>query len=296
MNRLNLRHLGYFRAVAHEGNLTRTAEKLGLSQSALSVQIRALEERLGHPLFERTQRKLVLTEAGRIALDHADAISATGEELLATLKGDTTARAILRIGALATLSRNFQLAFLQPMLERVDLQLVLRSGGPAELLAELRALNLDVVLMDRPPAAGPGPALVGHRVARQRVGLFGTPKRLHEGGSLPELLARHPVIVPGPESGLRAEFEALANRLRIVPRIAAEVDDMAMMRLLARQDVGLAVMPAIVVRDELRAGTLMRATPLSGLVETFYAVTIARSFPNPLLRPLLKARSAALED
>jgi LysR family transcriptional activator of nhaA len=296
MNRLNLRHLGYFRAVAHEGNLTRAAEKLGLSQSALSVQIRALEARLGHALFERTQRKLVLTEAGRIALDHADAISATGEELLATLKGNTTAHAILRIGALATLSRNFQLAFLQPLLDRADLQLVLRSGGPAELLAELRALNLDVVLMDRPPAAGPGPALVGHRVARQRVGLFGTPKRLLEGGSLPELLARHPVIVPGPESGLRAEFEALANRLRVTPRIAAEVDDMAMMRLLARQDIGLAVMPAIVVRDELRAGTLMRATPLSGLVETFYAVTIARSFPNPLLRPLLKARSAALED
>ena len=118
MNRLNLRHLGYFRAVAHEGNLTRAAEKLGLSQSALSVQIRALEERLGHALFERTKRTLVLTEAGRIALDHADAISATGEELLATLKGDTTARATLRIGALATLSRNFQLAFLQPLLDR----------------------------------------------------------------------------------------------------------------------------------------------------------------------------------
>ncbi len=295
MNRLNLRHLGYFRAVAHEGNLTRAATKLGLSQSALSVQIRDLEARLGHPLFERTQRKLALTEAGRIALDHADAIFATGEELLATLKGENATQASLRIGALATLSRNFQLAFLQPLLERGDLHLVLRSGGPAELLAELRALNLDVVLMDRLPAAGPGPALVGHRVARQRVELFGTPKRLRQVGSLPELLARHPVIVPGPESGLRAEFEALANRLRVTPRIAAEVDDMAMMRLLARQDVGLAVMPAIVVRDELRAGTLMRATPLSGLVETFYAVTIARSFPNPLLRPLLKARPSALE-
>ncbi|MCA3369266.1 MAG: LysR family transcriptional regulator [Roseomonas sp.] len=295
MNRLNLRHLGYFRAVAHEGNLTRAATKLGLSQSALSVQIRDLEARLGHPLFERTQRKLALTEAGRIALDHADAIFATGEELLATLKGENAAQATLRIGALATLSRNFQLAFLQPLLERGDLHLVLRSGGPAELLAELRALNLDVVLMDRLPAAGHGPALVGHRVARQRVELFGTPKRLRQVGSLPELLARHPVIVPGPESGLRAEFEALVNRLRVAPRIAAEVDDMAMMRLLARQDVGLAVMPAIVVRDELRAGTLIRATQLSGLIETFYAVTIARSFPNPLLRPLLKARPSALE-
>ena len=131
MNRLNLRHLGYFRAVAHEGNLTRAATKLGLSQSALSVQIRDLEARLGHPLFERTQRKLALTEAGRIALDHADAIFATGEELLATLKGENAAQATLRIGALATLSRNFQLAFLQPLLERGDLHLVLRSGGPS---------------------------------------------------------------------------------------------------------------------------------------------------------------------
>ena len=83
---LNYHHLRYFRAVAHDGNLTRTAERLNLSQSALSVQIRQLEERLGHALFERRGRQLHLTEAGRIALDHADAIFSAGEELIATLR------------------------------------------------------------------------------------------------------------------------------------------------------------------------------------------------------------------
>ena len=71
---MNYNHLRYFWAVAHEGNLTRTAEKLNLSQSALSVQIRKLEDRLGHALFERRGRQLHLTEAGRITLDYADTI------------------------------------------------------------------------------------------------------------------------------------------------------------------------------------------------------------------------------
>lgn len=295
MLRLNLRHLGYFRAVAHEGNLTRAAASIGVSQSALSLQIRALEARLGHALFDRVGRALRLTEAGRIALDRADAIHATAEDLVAALDG--AGRATLRVGALATLSRNFQLAFLRPLLGRPDLRLSLRSGGAAALLAELRALDLDVVLLDRPPAAaGPGPALVAHRVARQRVELFGTPRRLRRaGGDLGELLRRQEVILPGPESGIRAAFSALAERLGVAPRIAAEVDDMAMLRLLARQDSGLAVLPPIVVKDELRAGLLVRAARLPGLVETFYAVTVSRRFPNPLLAPLLRARTAELE-
>ena len=58
------------------GNLTH-GRALDLTQSALSVQIRKLEE-LGHALFDRRGRRLHLTEAGRIALDHADAIFATG--------------------------------------------------------------------------------------------------------------------------------------------------------------------------------------------------------------------------
>ena len=104
MDRLNYHHLRYFREVAREGHLTRAAERLNLSQSALSAQIRQLEDRLGHALFDRRGRQLILTEAGRIALDHAERIFGTGEELLAAL-GDGGRRARpLRVGALSTLS------------------------------------------------------------------------------------------------------------------------------------------------------------------------------------------------
>ena len=118
MAELNYHHLRYFWAVAHDGNLTRTAERLNLSQSALSTQIKSLEARLGHKLFERRGRQLVLTEAGRISLEHADTIFGAGEELLSTLKGAGASQQVLRVGALSTLSRNFQMQFLRPLLGR----------------------------------------------------------------------------------------------------------------------------------------------------------------------------------
>ena len=151
MKELNYHHLRYFHAVAKEGNLTRAAEKLNLSQSALSSQIKALEERLGHSLFARVGRGLELTEVGRIALDHADRIFGTGRELLATLERSGTARAPLRVGALSTLSRNFQIRFRAPLIARDDIDLVLRSGSAPRLMDELEALSLDVVLTTEPP-------------------------------------------------------------------------------------------------------------------------------------------------
>lgn len=137
MQDINYNHLRYFWQVAHDGNLTRTAQKLNLSQSALSVQIRKLEDRLGHPLFERRGRQLHLTEVGRIALDYADTIFEAGQDLLATLQRTGGPRHVLRVGALATLSRNFQIEFLRPLLGAKDVELVLRSGTSVELLQGL---------------------------------------------------------------------------------------------------------------------------------------------------------------
>ena len=292
MSELNYHHLRYFRAVAHDGNLTRTAERLNLSQSALSIQFKQLEERLGHPLFVRRGRQLYLTEAGRIALDHADTIFSAGQELVETLKETGRTRRAIRIGALATLSRNFQMEFLRPILGRSDVDMILRSGSTSELLGALEALNLDIVLLNQAPMADSVTPFIAQHVYQQRVSLIGRPSYGKPGAKLADLLGEHPVILPTLESGVRSQFEALVARLGITPQIAAEVDDMAMMRLLAREGAGLAVLPPIVVKGELEAGTLVEFDALPGMIENFYAVTIKRRFPNPLVVPLLDLRTA----
>lgn len=284
---LNYNHLRYFWAVAQDGNLTRTAERLNVSQSALSVQIGKLEHRLGHKLFERRGRQLHLTEAGKIALDHAAAIFATGEELLGTLRETGKTRQVVRIGALATLSRNFQISFLRPLLGRSDVEIVLRSGSPPELLAGLQSLKLDVVLTNQTPASDALTPFITHKLSEQPISLIGAPALIGQVRSVNQLLAAHPIILPTLGNGIRTECDALADRLGVRLQIAAEVDDIAMMRLLAREGFALAVLPSIAVRDELASGTLIEAEALPGITETFLAVTIGRRFPNPIVRSLL---------
>lgn len=289
MDILNLHHLRLFRAVATDGTLTGAARWLNLSQSALSTQIKTLEAALGHDLFERRGRGLVLTEAGRIALDHAEAIFRTADDLTATLRETGQARRPLRVGALATLSRNFQMQFVRPLIGRADVEVVLRSGSQTELLRDLDALALDVVLTNLAPSRETGSSWLVHQLAEQPVSLIGTPSRV---GAVPRpllaLLAEEPLILPGPGTSLRLAFDALAARLQLAPVIAAEADDMAMLRLLAREDAGLAVIPSIVVQDELTTGLLVEAAQIEGMLETFYAITRERRFPNPLLTLLLK--------
>ena len=290
MNELNYHHLRYFRAVALEGNLTRAAQSLNVSQSAVSTQLRLLEERLGHQLFERRGRSLKLTEAGRIALDYANSIFASGQELLATLDAGGHQRKALRVGSLATLSRNFQLKFLRPLLRRSDVEIIVRSASASELYNALEAQQLDIVLTNQAPSPDSFTNFIVHDIDQQEISLIGTPQLGAKGMSVTDCLAHAPVVLPLPGTAMRVEFDAFASRHGIHPQVAAEVDDMAMMRLLVREGAGVAPLPPIVVRDELARAELIEYAQLPGMSETFYGVTVQRRFPNPILTELLETR------
>ena len=292
MSRLNFHHLRYFHAVAQSGSLTRAAASLNLSPSALSVQIQQLEAQLGQALFERVGRRLVLSEAGRIALDHADAIFATGDELLHRLKGASPSRpSHVRVGALATLSRNFQVAFLSPSFLQQGLRFVLRSGTLKDLLAALASHQIDVLLTNTLPPRDEETPWNAHRLDEQPVSLVGPKARRGRERTLEDILTHERLIVPTPENHIRGEFDSFVQRLGVTPKIVAEVDDMAMIRVLARQGLGYAITPPVVVRDELKSGELAELGRLSGLVETFFAIVPHRRFPNPAVQALLACQS-----
>lgn len=291
MSRLNFHHLHYFWAVAKEGHLTRAAARLHVSQSVLSTQIKRLEEQLGHALFKRVGRTLQLTEAGRMTLTYAESIFTSGNELMALLRdGGTQARQVLRIGSVATLSRNFQENFVRPLLERSDVSLVLQSGSLEELLQRLRVHTLDLVLSNRRVHADAEHPWRCRLLARQPVSLVGRPRGRRRAFRFPQDLAEVPLLLPGRSSDIRAGFDLLCEQHGLRCQVLAEVDDMAMLRLLAR-DTGagaVALLPSVVVRDELASGQLVEYCVVPDLIETFYAITIQRHFEPPLLTALLR--------
>lgn len=288
MRDLNFNHLRYFWAVAHEGSLTRAAERMNLSQSALSVQIQKLEHQIGHPLFERVGRRLELTEAGQIALDYADTVFEAGKELMSTLQGRPVAnRQVLRVGALTTLSRNFQLEFLRPLVGRADVELIVRSGTMRDLLTQLEAHSIDVVLANSAAPRDVRSSLRNHLLNQQPVSLVGRPRSNTSTFRFPDDLRLEPVLLPSLDSDIRVAFDRVLDLAGIRPIVLAEVDDMAMLRLLAREREGVTLVPPIVVRDELESGVLVEYCRIPEVTESFYAIVQKRRFPNQLLVELL---------
>lgn len=295
LHRLNFHHLHYFWAVAKDGNLTRTAQRLHVSQSALSTQIKQLEVQLDQALFTREGRRLVLTEAGRIALEYAETIMAAGTELVSTLReGKRPERQRLRVGAAATLSRNFQRMFLTPLFALPDVTLLLHSGAPSDLLSRLRSHTLDVVLSNQRVLEDAEHAWRCTRIARQQVSLIGHSRR--RPFRFPDDLDGAQLVLPTRDNEVRTRFDALCEQNGVRPLVVAEVDDMAMLRLLARDLKAIALAPAVVVRDELKSGRLHEYCAVPDLYEEFYAITVRRKFRHPLLRHLLQRPASEILD
>ena len=296
MRNLNFHHLYYFWVVAKEGHLTRAAKKLHVSQSALSSQIRQLQEQLGHQLFSRDGRSLRLTEVGHLVLEYAESIFNLGSELLAlTESGELQRLQRLRIGSVATLSRNFQGNFLRPVLGEAKVKLVIRSASLEELLEQLRVHKLDLILSNRAVAADSSTPWRCHQIAQQSVSIVGPPGKEAKRFRFPHDLENAKLLLPGPSSDIRSQFDLMCGQLGVEVDPYAEVEDMAMLRLLARDSGGLAVLPEVVVQDELQSGRLEQYCVLDAVVERFYAITAKRHFELVALKTLMEQSQSIVQ-
>jgi LysR family transcriptional activator of nhaA len=293
MSRLNYHHLYYFWQVATAGNLTRVAQRLHVSQSALSAQIRQLQESMGVQLFERRGRSLVLTESGQRVLAYAQDIFTKGEELESLMRqGIQPEIQTLRIGVLSTMSRNFVEAFISPLLSDRRVSFSLHAKGLINLLDGLSKHQYDLVLSNVNVASSAHlnnddePLWQSRLLARQSVSVVGPPDTKPD-TEFPQGYRDLPWVLPGSTSEIRTAFDGFCALWQMEPRVQAEADDMAMLRLLARDSGALAVLPRVVVRDEIQQGKLVEYMTLPNLFENFYAITIKRQFVPEVMSELL---------
>jgi DNA-binding transcriptional LysR family regulator len=269
---MELRQLIYFEAVARHGGFSRAAEQLRIAQPAVSAQIKRLEAELGSPLFERTTRRVALTQAGELVLARARSIIGQVEgtrsdldELAAVTRGH------LSIGAtqlLAGLDLPGSLARFHRRYPRVTL--ALRTGLIADLLADLEAGLIDVALAPVHPDLPAG--FLGLPLAAETVVLATPPGRFPGTGPLPLRAVRdEPFICLRPGSGLHTILLEAAAAAGFTPHIPFQTHSPGSIRQLVAAGLGVALLagsaadgpgPAIEVRP-LRPGV---AHPPVGLI------------------------------
>lgn len=292
MARLNYHHLYYFWQVANEGNLTRVAKSLHVSQSALSSQIRALEDSAGLVLFDRSGRTLTLTDAGRRVLEYANDIFARGEELEAWFQqGGHPENQPLRVGLISTLSRNFIDRLVLPVISAGQLRITLEARTLDDLLRGLANHQLDVALTNGDVRGSDEQLWQSQLLARQSISIFGPPNALPD-AAFPRGFENRQWVLPTRDSEIRRGFEAFCSRRNYSPDILAEANDMPMLRLLARDSGALSVLPGVVVQDEVRRGLLAEYAVLPDVYESFYAITIKRRHAPAALKTLLEQFTA----
>ncbi|MDP5206065.1 substrate-binding domain-containing protein, partial [Alishewanella sp. SMS9] len=191
---------------------------------------------------------------------------------------------------LATMSRNFIESFIAPLLLSSNVRYSLFSMNQTALLNALAAHQLDLVLSNIAVQGTDNQLWQCRLLARQPVAVIGPP-----GKALPENLAAYQQqrwVLPPVHSPIRTAFDALAAQYQLQPDVVAEADDMAMLRLLTRDSGALSVIPEVVVKDELKNGSLEKYLMLPEVYENFYFITTHRELMHPQQSLLLDAFDA----
>lgn len=253
--------LAVFAAVAEAGSLTAAARRLGLSTTAVSEQLRRLEERLGAVLLIRSTRRLALTEAGRAALDHARAMVAAGEA--AAREAERLHRephGLLRVAAPTTFAP-LHLVPLLPAFQaqnpalRIEFAL---AAAPVDLTAE----GVDVAV--RIGRLGDS-RLTAKRLGSSRGLLVAAPAYLARRGTpqAPEALAAHDhlAFTPLGRRGL-IRLQGPGGRryeAAVEPLFASDAGEALLAAAIA--GMGLAALPGWMVALPLAEGLLQRVLP-----------------------------------
>lgn len=288
---MNYHHLHYFWVVATEGGMAKAAERLDVSVQTISSQVRALERDLGVSLLKPEGRGLVLTDAGRLAMQEANEIFRLGERLPELLHSRARERTLrLVVGLADGLPKLLVHQLLQPVLDEPLLHLRCTEDHTEELLAALALHRLDLVLTDQVPPSNPNLKLFVHPLTSSRLSWYAGARWVKAARKgFPASLADVPVLLPTRHAAVRAQLDRWFEQHGIRPRVQGEFQDSALLKTFGAS--GLGVFPAVdrVHDDVVARYGVERIGSAEGVEERVFAIAADRKVQHPLVARLLQA-------
>jgi len=286
---INYHHLYYFKTIAEEGTVSKAAEKLHLGQPTLSAQLIQFEDTIGIKLFERQHKKLVLTEQGKIALDYAKNIFAIGSEMYEVLHDRLVPmRPSLTIGALDCIPKQILLHLTKSALRLAPCQILLAEGKSDELLRELSAHRMDLVITNFLPTGADAKRITHKGISRQNIAFYGAAKFKSLRKGFPQSISGKPLVLPTYDSKMRYDLDHWAKLHNIKLNIVVETQDVAVKKLMAIGELGIMPAASHSVTRHVLSGELVEIGKLQGVHEELYLLSANRKVPNAIADKLMR--------
>lgn len=285
----NYRHLYYFWIVANEGSMVGAAKRLNMAIQTISTQVKLLEHELGFALFKPKGRGLALTDAGVAALAEADYIFALGEKLPNKVRDAARGKALrLHVGISDGIAKMAVHRLLTPILKDDHLHLICHDGEFDDLMADLAAHRLDLVLADHAPTSSFNFRLQHKVIASSAVSWYAT-KQLADQAKLdfPDCLSTLPVLLPTSHSTVHNRIKQWFESVHTNPNLIGEFEDSALLTTFGV--AGMGIFPASDwLEDYLtQQHGLIKIAGCGDVVEHFHAIYAQRKVIHPLVSKLL---------
>jgi LysR family transcriptional regulator, transcriptional activator of nhaA len=278
---INYHHLFYFKTIAEEGTVSKAAEKLRVGQPTLSAQLKQFEDVLGVQLFERSHKKLTLTEQGKVALDYSKNIFRMGSEMYEVLHDRLKPlKPSLHLGALDSVPKQIVLQLVKQAFRISPCQITLSEGKSDELLRELTAHRMDLMVTNFLPSGADAKGLYPKSIIKKNVAFYGAPKFKALKKKFPKSISGQPMILPTYDSRLRQDLDHWAKLNEIELNIVIESQDISVKKLMAVNEMGLVPTVNHAVAGHIRRGELIEIGQLQGVYEELFLVTAQRKMEN----------------
>jgi LysR family transcriptional activator of nhaA len=294
MEWLNYHHLRYFWTVAKEGSLARAAAKLHVSQPSISEQIRELESAFGEKLFRREGRNNKLTDAGQVVFGYAEEIFALGRELMNAVKQRPGTRTIrLIVGVADSFPKLVTNEILKPVFTMPQaVHVVCREGKMEDLLAQLAAHRLDLVLTDEPAPSSANFKVFSHTLGESSVTLCAEAKLAGKlKRNFPKSLNDAPALLPAESTALRRSLETWFRTHNLKPNLVAEFEDLALMKVMAAEGRGFIAVPTVALREAVSRYHFRSLGQATTCRIQFHAITAERRIAHPAVQLLTRTAS-----
>jgi LysR family transcriptional activator of nhaA len=284
---INYHHLFYFKTIAEQGSVSKAAEILRIGQPTLSAQLKQFEDSIGIQLFERSHKKLTLTEQGRVALDYAKGIFRMGSEMYEVLHDRLKPlKPSVHLGALDSVPKQVVLQLVKYAFRISPCQITLSEGKSDELIRELTSHRMDLMVTNFLPSGVDARGLHPKSISKQNVAFYGAPKYKALRKGFPKSVSGVPMILPTYDSRLRQDLDHWAKVHQVELNIIIESQDISVKKLIAAQELGLIPTATHTVSSQVQNGELVEIGQLQGVHEELFLVTAQRKIENPIAAKL----------